>query len=198
MRMMAQALEFGHNLGIRRWVGRLFPYANRWWFPPLAAALSATATLSLSVPVGPLLIALVALNPRRWRALVVWSVLGSAVAGALFTYLLGHFGGAWIDERLPQLAASKHWHYLVSWVSSYGFVTLAAVAASPFTQTPALFLAALIGMPWPEVFAALLLGKGLKYSLVGAITARTTDGSPVALASGRVAPLLGSSDGEAR
>ena len=183
MKVIAQALEFGHNLGIRRWVGRLFPYADRWWFPPLAAALSAAATLSLSVPVGPLLMALVALNPRRWRAVVVWSVLGSAVAGALLTHLLGHFGSAWIDERLPQLAASKHWHYLVAWVSSYGFVTLIAIAASPFAQTPALILAALFGLPWPEVFAALLIGKGLKYSLVGAITARTAAGPPAAAVS---------------
>lgn len=172
MPALAQSLEFLHNVGIRRWVGRLFPRADRWWFPPLAGALSAAATLSLLVPVGPLLMALVALNPRRWRALVVWSVLGSAVAGALFTHLLGHFGGAWINERLPQLAASKHWHYLVTWVSSYGFVTLAAIAASPFTQTPALMLAALLGLPWPTVFAALMLGKGLKYALIGALTGR--------------------------
>lgn len=174
MRFVAAMLEFGRNRGIQRWVGRLFPYADRWWYPPLTAALSAAATLSLSIPVGPVLVALVALNPRRWRAVVVWSVLGSAVAGALFTHLLGHFGSAWIAERLPQLAASKHWHYLVNWVATYGFVTLAAVAASPFAQTPALILAALLGLPWPEVFGALMLGKGLKYSLVGAITARTT------------------------
>ena len=113
MRLIARALEFGHNLGIRRWVGRLFPYADRWWFPPLAAALSAAATLSLSIPTGPVVMALVALNPRRWRAVVLWSVLGSAAAGALFTHLLGHFGSAWINERLPQLATSKHWLHLV-------------------------------------------------------------------------------------
>lgn len=181
MQLIAQVLEFGHNLGIRRWVGRLFPYADRWWFPPLAAALSAAATLSLSVPVVPMLMALVALNPRRWRAVVVWSVLGSAMAGALFTHLLGDFGSAWINARLPQLAASKHWHYLVTWVSAYGFVTLTAIAASPFTQTPALILAALLGLSWPEVFGALLLGKGLKYSFVGAVTAQTT-GEPMATA----------------
>lgn len=174
MRLISLALEFGHNLGIRRWVGRLFPYADRWWFPPLAAALSAAATLSLSVPVVPMLMALVALNPRRWRAVVAWAVLGSAMAGALFTHLLGDFGNAWINARLPQLAASKHWHYLVTWVSAYGFVTLTAIAASPFTQTPALILAALLGLSWPEVFGALLLGKGLKYSFVGAVTAQTT------------------------
>jgi H+/Cl- antiporter ClcA len=90
MRFISTALEFDHNLGVRRWVGRLFPYADRWRYPPLAAALSAAATLSLSIPVGPLLTALVALNPRRWRAVVVWSVLGSAVAGALFRHVLGH------------------------------------------------------------------------------------------------------------
>lgn len=176
MRLITQALEFGHNLGIRRWVGRLFPYVDRWWFPPLTAALSAAATLSLTVPMVPMLMALVALNPRRWRAVVVWTVLGSALAGALFTHLLGQFGSAWINERLPQLTTSKHWHYLVSWVSSYGFVTLAAIAASPFAQTPALILAALLGLPWPEVFGALLLGKGLKYFLVGAVAAHTTGG----------------------
>ncbi len=186
MRLIAHALEFGHNLGIRRWVGRLFPFADRWWFPSLAAALSAAATLSLTVPVGPVLMALVALNPRRWRALVVWSVLGSATAGALFTHLLGHFGAAWINERLPQLAASKHWHYLVSWVSSYGFATLAAIAASPFAQTPALILAAVLGLPWPAVLGALLLGKGLKYSLIGAVTARTTGGALAAAEASQV------------
>lgn len=171
------ALEFGHNLGMHRWVGRLQPYADHWWFPPLSGGLCAIATLSLTVPAGPMLIALVALNPRRWRAVVLWSALGSAMAGALFTHTLGHFGSAWISERLPQLAESKHWHYMVSWVTNYGFVTLAAIAASPFTQTPALILAAVLGLPWFEVFGALLIGKGLKYSLVAAITARTTGGS---------------------
>lgn len=181
MRLVAAVLEFGRNQGIQRWVRRLFPYADRWWYAPFAAVLSAAATLSLSVPVGPVLMALVAVNPRRWRAVVLWSVLGSAVAGAVFTHLLGHFGSAWIAERLPQLAASKHWHYLVSWVSAYGFVTLAAIAASPFAQTPALILAALLGLPWLEVLGALMLGKGLKYSLVGAVTARTTGEAPLAM-----------------
>lgn len=181
MRFVARALEFGHNPGIRRWIGRLFPFADRWWFPPIAALLSAGATLSLTVPVGPVLIALVALNPRRWRALVLWAMLGSAVAGALFTHLLGHFGMTWIDRQLPQLAASKHWHLLVEWTANYGFLTLAAIAATPFAQTPALILGALLGMRWPSVFAALLIGKGLKYGVIGAATARATRASVVSL-----------------
>ena len=164
-----------HRPGIRRCIARLHPFAERWWFPPLAAALSAAATLSLTVPVGPVLIALVALNPRRWRVVVVWAVLGSVLAGTLVTHLLGHYGMAWIDRQLPQLAASKHWHHLVDWAASYGFLTLAAVAASPFAQTPALILAAMLGMRWPMVFGAMLLGKGLKYAVVGVVTARAID-----------------------
>ena len=174
MPLIDQALEFGRNLGIRRWANRLFPYTDHWWFPLLAGVLSAAATLSLTVPVVPLLIALVELNPRRWRAIALWAVLGSAAAGALFTHLIGQFAMAWIDERLPQLVASKHWHYLVSWMSSYGFITLTSIAASPFAHTPALILAALLGFAWPEVFGALLIGKGLKYAIVGSVTARTT------------------------
>lgn len=181
MRFVTATLEFAHNLGIRRWVGRLFPYADRWWLRPLAGALSAVATLSLSVPVGPLLIALVALNPRRWRAMVLWAMFGSAVAGALFTHLLGHFGLSWIDRQLPQLAASKHWHLLVEWTANYGFLTLAAIAATPFAQTPALILGALLGMRWPSVFGALLIGKGLKYAVIGAATARATRAPVVSL-----------------
>ncbi len=56
--------------------------------------------------------------------------------------------------------------------------TLAVIAASPFTQTPALILAALLALPWPEVLAALLLGKGLKYSVVGAVTAHSATVPP--------------------
>lgn len=190
MRLVASTLEFGHNLGIRRWIGRLCPFADRWWFPPIAAVLSAAATLSLTVPVGPVLIALVALNPRRWRVVVLWAVLGSAIAGALFTHWIGHFAMAWIDRQLPQLAASRHWHYLVEWTTDYGFLTLAAVAATPFAQTPALILGAMLGMRWPSVFGALLLGKGLKYTLIGAATARAARASVAPLDADQVRPRV--------
>lgn len=121
--------------------------------------------------VGPLLIALVALNRRRWRTLVMWAMFGSAFAGALFTHLLGHLGRTGIDRQLPQFAASKHWHLFVEWTANYGFLTLAAIAATPFAQTPALILGALLGMRWPSMFCVLLIGEGLKYAFIGAATA---------------------------
>ena len=162
--------------------------------------MSAASTLSLTVPVGPVLIALVTLNPRRWRSVVVWMMLGSAVAGAVFTHLLGHFGMAWIDRQLPQLAASRHWHYLVQWTADYGFLTLAVIAATPFAQTPALILSALFGMGSPSVFGALLIGKGLKYTVIGAATSRAL-GLPISSINGDPASgagrAIGESDGRA-
>jgi hypothetical protein len=52
-------------------------------------------------------------------------------------------------------------------------VTLAAIAALPVAQSPALLLAAILGMPWYQVFGALLIGKAVKYGLMAAITAGT-------------------------
>jgi membrane protein YqaA with SNARE-associated domain len=172
-RLLTWLIELRQNPALRRLGRRLAPYADRPWFPPLAGFLAFAATLSFTVPVVPVLCTLVAINRRRWLWLALWAVLGSAAAGALFTHLLGHFGTAFLAEKLPQLVVSKHWHLLVKWVSSYGFISLAAIAVSPIAQTPALILAALLGMPWFEVFASLALGKGVKYTLMAALTAKT-------------------------
>ena len=174
-RLLVWLSEVGQNPALLRLVRRLAPYADRPWFPSLAGFLAFAATLSLTVPVVPVLCAMVAMNRRRWRSLTFFAVLGSAAAGALFTHLLGHFGTAFLVEKLPQLVASKHWHVTVAWVSNYGFVSLAAIAALPIAQTPALILAALLGMPWFEVFTSLMLGKGVKYGVMAALTAKTAD-----------------------
>lgn len=39
IRFVANALELGHKLDIRRCIARLHQFAERWWFPPLAVAL---------------------------------------------------------------------------------------------------------------------------------------------------------------
>jgi len=153
-------------------VGRLAPFAEHVWFPPVAGLLAFAATLSMTVPTVPLLCALVALSRRRWRAVAFWAVLGSASAGALFVHVLGHWGALFLEAKLPELVASSHWQHLVESTSSHGWWVLAAVAASPIAQTPVLFLAAILGMPDIAVFASLSLGKAAKYGLMAGLTAR--------------------------
>jgi membrane protein YqaA with SNARE-associated domain len=140
------------------------------------------------VPVVPLLVSLVALRRQRWKALVFWSVVGSSLAGALLIHLVGHFGMVYLDAQMPQLGQSKHWHYLVEWTASYGFSTLALIAATPLAQTPVLMLAAMFGMKWPAAGLALLMGKSIKYTIVGALAARTGD-RLAQYEDGRVTPI---------
>jgi membrane protein YqaA with SNARE-associated domain len=162
---------FGHNAALHRLIVAAAPLTGSRLFPLLGGLLAFIATLSLTIPVVPVLTALVVMNRARWRAITFWAVLGSASGGALFTHLLGHFGTAFLAERMPQLVASPHWQHTVRWAAEYGMVTLAAIAALPIAQSPALFLAAILGMPWYHVFGALLVGKAVKYGLMASITA---------------------------
>ncbi len=60
--------------------------AHRRWYPVLVGALAFFATLSMSVPVVPLLSASVLLNARRWKAIAACAAFGSG-AGALILYV---------------------------------------------------------------------------------------------------------------
>lgn len=171
-RALLWLVHVGHRSALHRLVDRLAPIAERGWFPPLAAVMAFAATLSMSVPTVPLLCALVALNHRRWRAIGFWAVLGSAMAGAVFVHVLGHYGALFMESRLPEIVASSHWQHLVEWSSHHGWWVLVLVAASPIAQTPALFLAAIVGMSWTAVFSSLFVGKIAKYGLMAGLTAR--------------------------
>lgn len=150
--------------------GRLAPIAKHALFPWLAGVLAFGATLSMTIPTVPLLCALVSLDRTRWRAIAFWAVVGSALGGALFVHLLGHFGVPYLAAKLPELVATSHWRHLVEASSHHGWWVLIAVAASPIGQTPVLFLSAILGMPTLTVFASLFAGKAMKYGLMAGLT----------------------------
>lgn len=158
-----------------RLLRRLAPIAGRKWFPPLAAIVAFAATLSMTVPTVPFLTAWVVLSPRRWVSISLWAILGSALGGALLVHLLGHFGILFLTEKLPELMASTHWQHLVNWTSHHGWWVLILVAASPFSQTPVLFLAAILGMPAATVFVSLFAGKAAKYGVIAGLTSRAAE-----------------------
>lgn len=133
------------------------------------------ATLSMTVPTVPLLGALVVLNPRRWLAISIWTMLGSALGGALLVHLFGHFGALFLAAKLPELMASPHWQHMAAMTSHHGWWMLALIAASPVSQTPFLLVAAILGMPAFAVFFSLVAGKAVKYGLVAVVTSRTAE-----------------------
>jgi membrane protein YqaA with SNARE-associated domain len=164
---------------LRALVNKLSPLADHRAFPLLGGAIAFGATVTMSLPLAPVVSALVVLNPSRWRAIVFCTVMGSATGAALLTYVFEGLSSPWLNAKMPELMNSTHWLHLVDWVSRAGWWVLAGVAASPIAQTPALVLAAMLEMPLWKVFLAVAVGKSLKYSLVARATqltvARTTD-----------------------
>jgi membrane protein YqaA with SNARE-associated domain len=156
-------------------VDKLAPLAGHPAFPLMGGVVALAATVTMSLPLVPVVCALVALNSPRWRAIVFWLVLGSAIGAVLLTFAFAALSLPWLDSRMPELMNSTHWKHLADWVARHGWWVLAGIAASPFSQTPALVLAAMLGMPLLDVFVAIALGKSVKYSLVARATQLMSD-----------------------
>jgi membrane protein YqaA with SNARE-associated domain len=157
-------------------VGKLRKLVNsRAGGPPYLAFVALVAflfTVSLSVPFGSVLAVAVLLAPKRWRALTVWSSVGSSL-GAVAVYLaVHHLGWQQFLSAYPDVAASKGWQAAARWVSRYGAYALFVFAALPVPQSPALIFASMVRLPVPEVWLAILAGKLLKYGVYAALVAR--------------------------
>jgi membrane protein YqaA with SNARE-associated domain len=151
-------------------VNQLAPMSRSPFFPALGGAVALAAAVTMSLPTAPLVSALVALRPTRWRMIVCWAVLGSAIGTTLVTFAFGKLSLPWLNNKMPELMNSRYWQELVEWVARYGWWVLAAIAATPLAQLPALALAAMLGMPLSDVFVAVAVGKAFKYSLVARVT----------------------------
>ena len=80
-------------------------------FPVIVAAAAFAATLSVTVPFGPLLALAVLIVPGRWKSITFWSSLGAALGGGL-------------------LIRSRAWLDATRWLSNYGVATLLVIAAT--------------------------------------------------------------------
>ncbi len=141
-------------------------------YPTFVGLTALAFTISMSIPFGSVQAVAVLLDRRRWRAISLWSSVGSSV-GAVAIYLaFHHWGWAQFVEAYPDTANSKGWQDATTWVSRYGAYALFVIAALPLPQTPALMFASIYRMPVLEVWLAILLGKLFKYGLYGGIVAK--------------------------
>jgi membrane protein YqaA with SNARE-associated domain len=149
--------------------------ADRPGYPLIVGAAAFGATLSMAVPFATVLVAAVLAAPRRWRAIALWSSLGTGLAGLVLYLAFHHLGWALFAERHPEIAASRAWLQASAWLSQWGLLALLAIAALPLPQTPAVAFAALARLSVPGVLAALVLGKLVKYAVYAWATSRFPD-----------------------
>jgi membrane protein YqaA with SNARE-associated domain len=141
-------------------------------FPMMGFVLAFAATL-VAVAFVPVLCALVSLKRQHWLRIAAYCAVGSALGATLIAWLVAQYGTQAIAEFLPGIGRSPIWESGLRWVNQYGLIALGVVAALPSSQTPVLIVCALLGIPLPGVFASVLLGKMIKYSVCAASTAAT-------------------------
>ncbi|WP_156811469.1 hypothetical protein [Cupriavidus sp. USMAHM13] len=144
-------------------------------YPFVVGGLAFVATLSMCVPVAPLVAASVLLSARRWKALALCAAVGSGAA-ALVLYVVFHdLGWEKLLGYLPELTRSARWVQIAAYTEDYGLLALVAIAASPLPQTPALVFVALAELSPLAVFGSILGGKLAKYGVVAWLAARARD-----------------------
>ena len=144
-------------------------------FPAMVGVAALVLTVTMSVPFASVLVFAVLLQRERWRAIALWSAVGTAVGGLLLYLVFHHLGWNQLVAWYPDIAASKSWRDATTWVTRYGAWALLAIAASPLPQTPAVAFAAISRLPPLEVLLALLVGKLLKYSIYAWLIAHFPD-----------------------
>ena len=133
-------------------------------FPMIVAAVAFIATLSMTVPFGPLLAAAVLMVPSRRSLITVCSSLGAALGAGVLYLAFHHLGWAGLLASYPDIVGSRAWSDATRWLSNYGVVALFILAATPLPLTPALMIASISRLPVAEVLLALWLGKLAKYT----------------------------------
>lgn len=146
----------------------------------LLAGISILATWSLSIAVGPFLIAFCASARQRWRAFALIATLATALAAVLLVRALEAGFAPWVTQQIPALSTAPAWLQLQAWIAHWGLAAMFAWLALPLPQAPFVVLAALLHVPSWEIFAVFFFGKGLKYAVEAYLAAQAAHAAALA------------------
>lgn len=138
---------------------------------PVAVALLAMISAGTGLyPFGPVIVAATVFAPDRWRTIYLGASLGAAVGGALCAVVVETAGIQMVDSVFPEIRHHAYWERSAYWIGEHGALALAAIAALPVPQMPALIVSALGELNPVAIGGALFIGKLIKYGLyVGAV-----------------------------
>ena len=143
----------------------LFGIRHSAWYPLLVGGLAVISAATSLYPFGPIIVAATVFAPNRWRGVIVGAALGAVIGASAFALLVQSYGVGLVDRFFPLLRESAIWEHSAYWINHHGSLALAAIAALPVPQMPAMILAALSEMGLLSITLALLVGKTLKYTV---------------------------------
>lgn len=141
-------------------------------FLPASGVLSFLGTVTVAYPVTGVVIPAALLRPFQWQLITLVCALGSGLGATLLAEAAHLWGLAQLEAWFLLTPDASGWQEALDWVGHYGIFSLFLVAASPLPQTPALLLLGVAGHSIPGMFAALFLGKVIKYGAVAWFSSR--------------------------
>lgn len=157
-----------HQL-IRRSTIRLRRFANRIWFPPLLLLLAALDALLIVIPTDGILISSSMLMRKRWITFAICVAVGSAIGSLALISLVNHFGLEKILQYYPDVDQTQMWKVTLNFFSEYGLLVVFLVGVTPFTQQPALIIAALSNISFVPLAAVVLVSRIIKFCIMAYI-----------------------------
>ncbi len=160
---------------LRRILRSILQFLNRPWYPFLVALLAGADLFVVVIPTDGLVVSAVLAKPRRW----LWGAfiigLGSACGGLLLSLLAqavfdGGPAAAWLHELVDRILKDPD-SALPGWIERHGLLAVVLGAVSPLPLQPFVVLPVFLGLTPQSIFGALLIGRILKYLLIGAVIA---------------------------
>ncbi len=134
-------------------------------YPALVAILAVVSAGTGLYPYGPVLVAAVVIAPDRWLSTYLAACVGAASGATLLALAVQSLGGHLIAQYFPGLEHSAQWLWAERWITAYGSLALAAIAALPVPEVPPLLILALAKTPLALIAAAIFTGKLCKYGI---------------------------------
>ncbi|MBK7901422.1 MAG: hypothetical protein KA603_04270 [Azonexus sp.] len=162
--LVAHFHRHGRQEGEASRLGKMLYRARHSRAYPLAVALLAAVSAATGLyPYGPVIIAAVVFAPERWRSSYLAACVGAALGGMVTALLVETLGLGLVDSVFPGARAHEFWERSAYWIEQHGPLALAAIAALPLPQMPALLVSALGDLNPLAIGAALFAGKLVKY-----------------------------------
>lgn len=151
---------------IQIYVQKLEQFADRAWYPPLIALLSALDNLIIIIPNDGILVASSMLVPKRWALFALSISIGSTLGAIALSLLVENQGLPWVLEFFPAIDKTQMWIWTERFFDKYGLFLVFAVGASPIMQQPVIIVAALANTPLIELAAVIFAGRFVKFNLL--------------------------------
>ena len=154
----------------------LFRKASRFfdhpWFFAGLGVLALVNNFTVLIPVEPLLLGAVFVQPKQWRLGTLWVALGSALGAFALAYLLQRHASGLALHFIPHRLHSPSWAHYVTMTRRLGFFGVGLLALAPLPQQAIIVAALLVDTSPLSISLQIGLSRALKYGLFSYITAR--------------------------